>query len=410
MPPEGPGRRKPGRPARSFEVPGFRAAGIRCGIKPRGLDLALIVSDVEAAWAAVYTQSSVVGAPVEWSRRCTLAGRGVAAVINSGISNVARGRQGQRDTREMAELASTALGCRPAQVCVASTGVIGEPLPMARLRRGIPKLAAALTARGFADAAEAIRTTDTYAKQASAKARVGGREVRILGMAKGSGMIQPRMATMLAFVVTDAAVAPAHLRRLWKRVCDETFNRVTVDGETSTSDTALVMANGRAGNPRITSARSPGARAFERALLAVATQLARDLARDGEGATKLVDVAVLGARTRAEAEIAARSVANSMLVKTAIHGADPNWGRVLQAVGASRVTLRLARAEIWVGPACVFAKGQATDGASRRRAERHLKGREVQLRVGLGAGRAAARIWTCDLSAQYVRINADYAS
>jgi len=310
----------------------------------------------------------------------------------------------------MAQLAAREIGCRTDEICVASTGVIGEPLPMDRLRSGIPGAASALSGAGWAGAAEAIRTTDTFAKTATIRAKVGGRWIRVLGIAKGSGMIEPRMATMLAFLVTDALVSPAQLRRVLRRTSNISFNRVTVDGETSTSDMALLLANGRAGNARIASDRDPGAAPFEEAIAQVATSLARDLARDGEGATKLVDVEVRGARNRAEAEIAVRRIANSMLVKTAIHGGDPNWGRILQTVGAAGVTVRLARAEVRVGAARVFSMGEPTRGAALRRAEKHLQGREVRLSVDLGAGQAADRIWTCDLSRDYIRINADYTT
>ena len=393
-----------------LSVPGFRASGVRCGIKARGLDLALMVSEEPAAWAGVFTQSSVVGAPVEWSRRRVREGFGRAIVVNSGISNVACGAEGRRNAREMAQLAARETGCRVGEVCVASTGVIGEPLPMERLRAGIPAAAAALSGSGWSEAAEAIRTTDTFAKTAMVRVRIDGRMVRIAGIAKGSGMIEPRMATMLAFVVTDAAVSPAHLRRVLRRASNVSFNRVTVDGETSTSDMALLLANGRAGNVRIASDRTPGATRFEEALVKVATSLARDLARDGEGATKLVDIEVRGARNRAEAEVAVRRIANSMLVKTAVHGGNPNWGRILQAVGAGRVTVRLGRAEVRIGPAVVFSRGEPRRGAARRQAEKHLKGKEVRLVVELGAGRAVDRVWSCDLSKDYVRINADYTT
>ncbi|MED5261808.1 MAG: bifunctional glutamate N-acetyltransferase/amino-acid acetyltransferase ArgJ [Myxococcota bacterium] len=393
-----------------LSVPGFRASGVRCGIKAKGTDLALIASDEPAAWAGVFTQSSVVGAPVEWSRARVRAGFGRGVVINSGISNVACGAEGRRNTREMAQLAAREIGCRAGEICVASTGVIGEPLPMECLRSGIPSAASALAAAGWSGAADAIRTTDTFAKTATVRAKVGGRGIRVLGIAKGSGMIEPRMATMLAFLVTDALVSPAQLRRVLRRTSDISFNRVTVDGETSTSDMALLLASGQAGNVRIASDRDPGAAQFEEAIAKVATSLARDLARDGEGATKLVDVEVRGARNRAEAEIAVRRIANSMLVKTAIHGGDPNWGRILQTVGAAGVAVRLARAEVRVGPARVFSMGEPVRGAALRRAEKHLQGREVRLSVDLGAGQAADRIWTCDLSRDYIRINADYTT
>jgi len=293
---------------------------------------------------------------------------------------------------------------------VASTGVIGEPLPMAKLRSGIPRVAAALTAEGLGDAAEAIRTTDTFAKTAMTRVQVGDVSVCVAGIAKGSGMVEPNMATMLSFLVTDAAVAPSHLRRVLRRSADQSYNRMTVDGETSTSDTVLLFANGVAGNPELRSSRSPNAAAFQDAVDRVTTSLARDLARDGEGATKLVTVEVSGARSDAEAERAARRVANSLLVKTAIFGRDPNWGRILQTVGASRVTMRLPRIWVRVGGVEVFRRGTSAGDGARNRAAEALESDEILLQVHLGAGRSKARIWTCDLSYDYVRINAEYTT
>jgi glutamate N-acetyltransferase/amino-acid N-acetyltransferase len=396
--------------ARALCVPGFRAAGVRCGIKARGPDLALLVSERPAAVAGVFTRSSVVGAPVELCRRHLRGGRACAVVANSGCSNVAMGARGRRDARAMAERAARALGAPAGQVFVASTGVIGEPLPMPKLRRGIDAAARALRSDGWGEAARAIMTTDTFPKSAVARARIAGRRVTVAGIAKGSGMIEPNMATMLAFLATDAAAEPAFLRGALREACDASFNRVTVDGETSTSDTVLLLAGGAAGNPALRSPRSPGADAFVQALHRVATALARDLARDGEGATRLVTVQVRGARSAAEAERAARRIANSLLVKTALFGGDPNWGRILQTVGAGRVGLRLERAAVTLGGVTVFRHGASAGPAARRRAARRLAGAEVEIAVDLGAGRAAARLWTCDLSTDYVRLNAEYTT
>jgi glutamate N-acetyltransferase/amino-acid N-acetyltransferase len=284
------------------------------------------------------------------------------------------------------------------------------PLPLDKIAAGIDAAAAKLSATGLPRAARAIMTTDTHAKTAGASFRVGGRRCAVVGMAKGSGMIEPRMATMLAFLATDAAVAPAYLRRLWREVTGETLNRVTVDGETSTSDSAVILANGASGAPRITSARSPGAAALRAALLGVAGALARQLARDGEGATKLVTVEVEGARSEAEAERAARRIANSLLVKTALFGGDPNWGRILQTVGAGRVRLDLPRTEVRLAGVPVFRAGASTGAAARARAGRKLRAPEVEIRVRLGAGPHRCRIWTCDLSYEYVRVNAEYTT
>jgi glutamate N-acetyltransferase/amino-acid N-acetyltransferase len=383
---------------------------VACGIKPAGLDLALLVSETPAAVAGVFTRSSVVGAPVELCRRHLRGGRARAVVVNSGISNVAMGARGQRDARAMADCAAGALGAPPGQVFVASTGVIGEPLPMPKLRRGIASAARALRPAGWGDAARAIMTTDTFPKTAHVRVRIGGRDVTVAGIAKGSGMIEPDMATMLSFVASDAAASPAFLRGALRQACDASFNRLTVDGETSTSDTVLLLAGGAAGNPSLSGPRSPGARRFTDALREVCTALAMDLARDGEGATRLVTVHVRGARNGAEAERAARRIANSMLVKTAIFGGDPNWGRILQAVGAGRVRLRLERSRVTLGGVTVFRNGVSAGPAARRRAAARLARPEVEVGVALGAGRGEARVWTCDLSYEYVRINAEYTT
>ena len=392
-------------------MPGFRAAGVRCGIKKDGLDLALLVSDVPAAAAGVFTRSTVCGAPVELSRARVRRGRARGVVANSGCSNVAMGAAGVRAAAEMARLAAQAVGCDPEQMLVASTGVIGRPLPLAKLRRGMPEAVAALSPAGFGRAARAIMTTDTFPKLATARARIGGREVTLAGIAKGSGMIEPNMATMLAFLFTDAAVAPAFLRAALREAADASFNRVTVDGETSTSDSVFLLANGLAGHALLRGPASPGAARFEAALAEVAGSLARDLARDGEGATKLVTVKVSGAARAAEAETAARRIANSLLVKTAVFGADPNWCRILQTVGAGRVRLRLARAVVELAGVTVFRHGTPVGPAAVARAAARLRGaREVEIRVDLGAGRSSAWVWTCDLSYDYIRINAEYTT
>lgn len=393
-----------------LRVPGFRACGVRAGIKSRGLDLALLVSDEPAAVAGVFTRSSVVGAPVELCRRRVRSGFSRGVVVNSGCSNVAMGERGRRDAAAMARRAALAVGAGPSEMLVASTGVIGKPLPMQRIARGIEAAAAELSAFGLARAAEAIRTTDTFAKLAHASLRIGGRRVGIAGIAKGSGMIEPDMGTLLAFLLTDAAASPAYLRGALRRAADASFNRVTVDGETSTSDTLLLFASGAAENPVLRGANSRGARAFESALSEVAISLARDVARDGEGATRLVTVRVREARSPAEAERAARRIANSLLVKTALFGGDANWGRILQTVGAGRVRLVLARTQVKLAGVVVFRHGTSTGPAARSRAARALRAKEIELEVRLGAGRAEAQLWTCDLSYDYVRINAEYTT
>ena len=398
----------PGNPL--IAVPGFRASGIHCGIKKSARDLALIVSDVPASVAGVFTRSTVVGAPVELCRERIGGGIARAVAVNSGCSNVAMGERGRRDAIRMAALVAKVVGCPDEQVFVASTGVIGQPLPMKALRSGIPTAFRALSGDGLAEAAEAIRTTDTFPKLASRRVRIGGRDVTIAGIAKGSGMISPDMATMLSFILTDAEVSPVVLRGVLRRVVDDTFNRVTVDGESSTSDSVLLLANGVAGNRRLARSGDRDLARFETGIHEVAQSLAMDLARDGEGATKLVTVRVGGARDARQAEVAARRIANSMLVKTALFGRDPNWGRILQTIGAGRVELVTAKTIVKLAGVTVFRAGRPTGPAARRRAQAALAAREIEIAVELGAGKGAARMWTCDLSYDYVRINAEYTT
>jgi len=391
-------------------VPGFRAIGVRAGIKTRGLDVALIVADRPAAVAGVFTRSTVVGAPVELCRQRVRSGRARGVVVNAGCSNVAMGARGRRDALEMARLAALAVGARPQEMLVASTGVIGQPLPMPRIARGVRKAAASLSDTGLALAAEAIRTTDTFAKLAHTRVTVGGRRVTLAGIAKGSGMIEPNMGTLLSFLVTDAAASPAFLRGALRRAADASFNRVSVDGESSTSDTLLLFAGGAAGNAPLRSPKGRDAEAFEDALAEVTVALAREVARDGEGATKLVTVVVREARSPAQAELAARRIANSLLVKTALFGGDANWGRILQTVGAGRVRIALERTQVSLGGVVVFRRGASAGPAARARAARALAAKQVEVEVRLGVGRAATHVWTCDLSYDYVRINADYTT
>jgi glutamate N-acetyltransferase/amino-acid N-acetyltransferase len=334
--------------------------------------------------------------------------RGV--VVNSGCSNVAMGARGRRDAAAMAAAAARAIGARAEEMLVASTGVIGQPLPMAKIRRGIAGAAVALAPDGLGDSARAIMTTDTVPKHASTRVWIDGRAVTIAGIAKGVGMIEPDMATMLAFLLTDAAASPAFLRGALRSAADQSLNRLSVDGEGSTSDTALLLASGLAHNAVLRNAKSPGAHRFAEALTAVATELARQLARDGEGATKLVLVSVVGARTDGDAERAARRIANSMLVKTALFGGDANWGRILQTVGAGRIALRLAHTNVRLGGVVVFRNGASAGPAARARARRALAGEELKIEVDLGLGRGAAQIFTCDLSYDYVKINAEYTT
>ncbi len=391
----------------AVEVPGFLAAGIACGIKPSGKpDLALIVSDRLASAAAVFTTSRFPGAPVVVSRAHIRSGVARGAIVNSGVSNVANGARGLADATEMTRLLAAEIGARPREIQVASTGVIGRRLPMDKLRDGVPRAAAALSTRGFEAAAEAILTTDSVPKLVQQRAR----GFTLAGMAKGAGMIMPRMATMLSFIVTDLAVEPAFLRNALRDAVGPTFNALTIDGETSTSDTVLVLANGAAGN-RPVSAGSARGKEFARALLELCRELCYRLARDGEGVTKLATIAVSGARSDADADRVARSVANSALFKTALFGGDPNWGRIIQAIGAAGVKLSPAKVDVRIGGVQMLRGGEPSAGASGlRRAERAMRKKEVPIEISVGGGSGRARMLTTDFSYEYVRVNAEYTT
>jgi glutamate N-acetyltransferase / amino-acid N-acetyltransferase len=390
---------------------GFRAAGIACGIKKsNGLDLALIVSDVPAASAAVFTTNKAVAAPVLVSKARLQAsgGHSRVVVINSGCANACTGPDGYQTAEAMADAAARAAGVDPAQVLVASTGVIGVSLDRRRVTDGITAAAKALARDGGPAAARAIMTTDPFPKEAAVEVTTPAGRFRVGGIAKGSGMIEPLMAppqaTMLAVVTTDAQVAPALLQRALAAVNDVTFNAITVDGECSTNDCVFVMANGASGVVIAEGELDLLADALRR----VCEPLAIGIVRGGEGATKLITVEVTGAATGAEAKRTARAIANSPLVKTAVHGADPNWGRLVAVAGRAGVEFDLDRARVQIGDVELFAGGRPFDERAPQASE-HLQGKDVTLRVDLGTGKAgAARMWTCDLSAEYVKINAEY--
>ena len=391
----------------AYRVPGFRAAGVACGIKPSGeLDLALITSDRPADAAAVFTRNRFPGAPVIVSRRHLRGRRAQAVVVNSGISNVATGAQGLQNARSMCRQTASLLGLRASDVQVSSTGVIGEMLPMDRIAAGIARAAKELSATGWSRAARAILTTDTKPKLA----QVTSKRFAMLGIAKGAGMVMPNMATMLAYIVTDLAVDAEFLRDVLGEAVASTFNCLTIDGETSTSDTVLVLANGAAGN-RPLGPRSAGARDFRKALADVCGALTEKLALDGEGVTRIARIEVRGARSDRSADAVARKVANSLLVKTALFGADPNWGRIVQAVGAAGVPFSPGRLGIQIGGAELLRGGQLVASSdSRRRASLAMRRKRVEIGVSLGTGPGRASVLTTDLGYGYVRINAEYTT
>lgn len=386
---------------------GFRAAGIACGIKSNGRrDLAIVATAQPVTAAGIFTTNQAKAAPVlvsqehlAWSE-----GRAQAIVTNSGCANACTGPQGMADAREMSVLVANRVGCAPAHALVASTGVIGVNLRMDALRRGVPQAVQALSPGGGADAAEAIMTTDPYPKSFAVEVTTAAGRFRVGGMAKGSGMIEPRMATMLGYLTTDADVPPALLRRGLEEASRFTFNAITVDGESSTNDCVFALASGASG-VRIDEEHYA---ALVEGFRAVALQLALGIVRGGEGATKLLAITVSGARSQDEAWIAARVIANSPLVKTAVHGGDPNWGRLIAAAGRSGVTFSLDGALVRIGPHVLFRDGQPHDELAPA-AARYLTGTELEIEVNVGAGGSGrATIYTCDLSAEYVKINAEY--
>ncbi len=387
---------------------GFRAAAVAAGIKPDGADLALLAADRECAAAAVFTTNRAQAAPVVVSREHLVSGCARAVVVNAGCANAATGEGGIADAREMAAATAKALGCRPSDVVVASTGVIGTRLPMDKVRAGIARAAADLARDGGAGAARAIMTTDTHPKETRVPFTAGGTALTIGAMAKGAGMIAPNMATMLAFFTTDAAVESRLLRQALREAVGVSLNRVTIDGDTSTNDMALLMASGARPTPAIKD-QGRDYDCFRAALTEAARRIAEMIVRDGEGATRMAEVRVEGARDAADADRIARVVAESPLVKTALHGGDPNWGRILAAAGRSGVDLDMSRVDIFLGDVWV-AEGGGARNYEEAAAHRAMLEDPVRIRIRLAEGDATGWIWTSDFSRGYVDINAHYRS
>jgi glutamate N-acetyltransferase / amino-acid N-acetyltransferase len=386
-------------------VPGILAAGLHAGIKPTSArDLALVYSSTPATAAGVFTTNKIVGAPVKVTRDRLRSGVAQAIVASSGCSNVATGEQGVRDAREMTEIVAKHLRIPDERVLVASTGVIGRYLPMDKIRPALPKLVKALSPQGSRAAAEGIMTTDTHAKEAALRVEIGGRRVTIGGIAKGTGMIHPMMATMFCFVATDLAVEREGVQGAIRRAVTGSFNRISVDGDRSTSDTVILLANGLAEN-RPLARGDRRLRPFQQALDALTQRLAVMLVKDGEGATLVIDVRVRGAKTRGDAEMAARSIANSNLLKTAMAGRDPNWGRVMSALGAAGITVQEEKVAIWYGEEQVAAGGRLREGVRWDRVKAELAKPEMTLTVDLGLGSGQDHMWFCDLTTDYVKIN-----
>lgn len=387
---------------------GFRAALHTCGIKISGSpDLALLVSDRPARWDAVFTTNAVAAAPVLFGRERLAAHKPLRAIlVNSGNANAVTGDQGLRDSRETAALVESALGLAEGEALVSSTGVIGHLLPMDKIRQGLPAMPALLSPDGGERFARGIMTTDTRPKHAGVEFPYSGGTVRLGGCAKGAGMIHPRMATMLSYLTTDAAVHPELLGQAFREAVNASFNRISVDGDTSTNDTCVILANGASGLPEILPG-TPAAETFTEALKLLCAHLAREIVRDGEGATTVVRLDVVGARDAAQAEAVARSVCNSPLVKTAIHGRDPNWGRILCAAGYAGAGVQPASVDLSIQDVPVLVRGTPVDfdapGLSHK-----MSGEEVLIRLDLGQGSEVTTFWTCDFSKEYVTINADY--
>ena len=391
-------------------------AGVRLGAAAAGIRYAgrtdVMMAELAAGTtvAGVFTRNKCPGAPVDWCRAALPAGRARLLVVNAGNANVFTGRAGREACAATAKAAAELAGCPAKQVYLGSTGVIGEPLPHARLVAALPGLHASLSPDGWEAAARGIMTTDTFPKAATRTARIGGTEVRITGIAKGSGMIAPDLATMLCYVFTDAKVPADVLQGLLSRGVAKTFNCTTVDSDTSTSDTVLLFATGQARHPRITTAAGAALRDFSRALDAVLHDLALMVVRDGEGAQKLVQIDVTGATTARSAKRVALAVANSPLVKTAIAGEDANWGRIVMAVGKAGEPADRDRLSIAVGGVWMARDGGVVPGYDETPVVAHMRGREIEIVVDLGLGRGQARVWTCDLTHGYIDINGSYRS
>jgi glutamate N-acetyltransferase/amino-acid N-acetyltransferase len=396
-------------PAALSDVAGFRTGIATAGIKKSGKpDVGILLCEDEAcAGTAVFTRNEVAAAPVKLSRGRASAGRLRACVVNAGNANCCTGVQGAADAKEMSALAAELLDIEAERMLVASTGVIGRLLPMDKVRTGVREACAEALGAGTGNLSSAILTTDTRPKASSASGTIGGKAFRVAGICKGAGMIAPNMATMLAFLVTDAAVAPDCIRDILRDVTTRTFNRVTVDNDTSTNDTLCMLASGRTGNARIESAASAEGAVLAQAVEAVSRELAIAIAADGEGATRVIEITVTGAASDADAEKAGRAIAESYLVKTAAHGADPNWGRILAAAGRSGAKVDEEGTVVKLAGTAIFIKGTPVDPAP---AELHAKLKEprVAIEIDLGLGSGEATFWTCDLSREYITINADY--
>ncbi|CAN0364745.1 unnamed protein product [Discosporangium mesarthrocarpum] len=392
-------------------IPGVLLSAGSCGLRYKGREDVLLASlDKGTHVAGVFTKSKTAAAPVHWCIRAAKAGRARALIVNAGNANAFTGLAGEKSVQRTVDKVASVLGCPKSQVFVASTGVIGETLPDDRIRKALGGLKKNLSPGDWPGAAAAILTTDTFSKGAFRKVMIGDTEVTIGGIAKGSGMIAPDMATMLSFIFTDAKIPAGVLQTLVRRGADRSFNAITVDGDTSTSDTVLLFATGAAKHAKIASAGAAKLRAFRAALEEVMIDLAHQIVRDGEGASKFVTVKVTGAKSAKAARKIGLTIANSPLVKTAIAGEDPNWGRIVMAIGKSGEEADRDKLKISIGGIAVAEKGMVVAGYDEAPVAKHMKGQEIDIDVDLKIGKGAATVWTCDLTHEYISINADYRS
>ena len=393
-------------------IDGVQIATMNSGIRYKGRDdVMLMVFDKGSVMAGVVTKSKTRSAPVEHCVEALKAGGSARAlVVNAGNANAFTGKAGDAVVKETVKSATVALGCRQRDVYVSSTGVIGQPIELGAIPACVSKLATQLKPEGWEKAASAIMTTDTFVKVATARAKIGGRQVVLNGIVKGSGMIAPDMATMLGYIATDAKIPQPILQTLLSRAVEKSFNCITVDSDTSTSDTVLLAATGKAGNVVPKTAGDPLLREFRNALLEICHDLAQQVVRDGEGASKFITVQVTGATSAGAAKTIGLAIANSPLVKTAIAGEDANWGRIVMAVGKSGARAERDKLRIWIGGVEITAKGMVVEGYDEAPVAEHMKGKDIDIKVDIGLGRGSATVWTCDLTHGYIDINADYRS
>jgi len=385
---------------------GFKGAAAHCGIKKAKLDLALIFSEVPSQAAGVFTVNKIVAAPVKLDRKKIKKGKFKAIIVNAGNANACTGKKGLEDAKETARFTALALGIKAEEILVSSTGIIGKNLPMERLKIGISSLMHRLSKENHQSVAEAIMTTDSFLKESAWQTTIAGRRIKIGGVAKGAGMICPNMATMLCFLTTDANISKKLLRKALREAVDNSFNAITIDGDQSTNDMVIILANGLAHNKKIEKENKDFLK-FKEGLNLVAQFLAGKIVEDGEGATKFIEIMVKGASNGREAEKAARAIARSNLVKTSFFGADPNWGRIMAALGSSVIKLKEEKIDIYYGDRPVVKKGKAFD-FSPARIYRLLKNRKISILVNLGIGKGEKKILTTDLSPEYIKINAGY--